>query len=529
MRSANKIETYSWWLCFILFFLSRLWSTIYYIEDVDSLRFALAVKNYDITKYQPHFPAYPVFCFCVKILYTLTGRYTFAFSTIGGLSTHFIFYFLIKSLKIAPHSRLGVIVFFLIFLNPLLWIMANRYMPDIMGCTWLIACLYYLSNSLSAPPSKMSRVASLNLGFFLTGILIGIRLSYAPFLLPILIFNLIRFDSELTASKRLFVVGYGILGIVVWLIPLVVITGFNDLILLAKSQSQGHFSDYGGTIITEPDFKLRFLKLFESIWADGFGLYWSQRDSSTLVSTVALVLVCLLLVFNLIQASPTKINLQKHKAYQLDRKGNRRMQRPFYCMPLLCCLSYLVWIFFFQNVVHKSRHILPLLPFLTIAVAYVIEKSISLTNRYGGRIMTSLALIVWLFSSSYVSLHLAMQHKRPTAIAQMLQFLRSSKAGWDRPFQVISVPLIKYYLLAQELEVDYISVKSEKISDLADQLEVDANWFVIGSPMPEGILKQKTSSLGNGRKELKSVYSFYHNPYVNRMWSKLNLYLYVTE
>ena len=86
----------------------------------------------------------------------------------------------------------------------------------------------------------MSRVASLNIGFFLTGILIGIRLSYAPFLLPILIFNLIRFDSELTASKRLFVVGYGILGIVVWLIPLVVITGFNDLILLAKSQSQGH-------------------------------------------------------------------------------------------------------------------------------------------------------------------------------------------------------------------------------------------------------------------------------------------------
>ena len=79
------------------------------------------------------------------------------------------------------------------------------------------------------------------------------------------------------------------------------------------------------------------------------------------------------------------------------------------------------------------------------------------------------------------------------------------------------------------LEVDYISVKSEKISDLADQLEADADWFVIGSPMPEGILKQKASSVGHGRKKLKSVYSFYHNPYVNRMWSKLSLYLYVTE
>jgi len=47
---------------------SRLWSAIYYIEDPDSLRFALGVIDFDVVRIQPHFPAYPVFCFFAKLL-----------------------------------------------------------------------------------------------------------------------------------------------------------------------------------------------------------------------------------------------------------------------------------------------------------------------------------------------------------------------------------------------------------------------------------------------------------------------------
>ena len=50
-----------------------------YIEDLDSLRFALGVVDYDVTKLQPHFPAYPVFCFFAKAIYALTDRYAVAF------------------------------------------------------------------------------------------------------------------------------------------------------------------------------------------------------------------------------------------------------------------------------------------------------------------------------------------------------------------------------------------------------------------------------------------------------------------
>ena len=68
---------------------SRLLTTIFYIEDLDSLRFALSMVDYDVAKLQPHFPAYPVFCFVGKLIYAVTGRYALAFSLIGGVSIFF--------------------------------------------------------------------------------------------------------------------------------------------------------------------------------------------------------------------------------------------------------------------------------------------------------------------------------------------------------------------------------------------------------------------------------------------------------
>ena len=58
---------------FLLCIITRLLSSIFYIEDIDSLRFALSIYEYDITKLQPHFPGYPIFSFFVKIIYFLTG------------------------------------------------------------------------------------------------------------------------------------------------------------------------------------------------------------------------------------------------------------------------------------------------------------------------------------------------------------------------------------------------------------------------------------------------------------------------
>ena len=158
---------------FIICILSRVLTSIYYVEDIDSLRFSLSIIDYDITKLQPHFPGYPIFCFFVKVIHFFTGNMGISFSIIGGLSTFFIVYYLLRMFNTGLKSYEGTYIALLIFLNPLFWLMSNRYMPDLMGLTISLSAIYYLIYS-----HKHGK--HLEKGFFLSGLLAGIRLSYLP-------------------------------------------------------------------------------------------------------------------------------------------------------------------------------------------------------------------------------------------------------------------------------------------------------------------------------------------------------------
>ena len=131
---------------FLLFtcILSRIFTAIYYVEDIDSLRFALSMQEYSLVKLQPHFPGYPVFIFFAKILYLLTGNMGISFSIIGSISLFVIIYYSIKLCNIRGVSPTGTFLSLLLFFNPLIWLMSNRYMPDLMGLGIAVMSLYYL-------------------------------------------------------------------------------------------------------------------------------------------------------------------------------------------------------------------------------------------------------------------------------------------------------------------------------------------------------------------------------------------------
>ena len=129
----------AWGALLILCLGSRLLSAVYYIEDLDSLRFALGVVDYDVPRLQPHFPAYPVFCFLAKGIYALTGSYALSFALLGGLSTFGIIRFALEIARIPITTPLGLTAAFLVFFNPLTWLMSNRYMPDALGVAFVLA------------------------------------------------------------------------------------------------------------------------------------------------------------------------------------------------------------------------------------------------------------------------------------------------------------------------------------------------------------------------------------------------------
>ena len=484
-------ESRVWGIIFISCIGSRLLSTIYYIEDLDSLRFALSMVDYDVATLQPHFPAYPVFCYIAKLLYAVTRRYALAFSLIGGLSTFFIIFFTLKIAKIQSTTLLGKIAIFVIFMNPLLWLMSNRYMPDAMGVACLLASLYFTTAPVEDKGSTPSDFRNI-VGFLLAGILIGIRLSYLPLLVPALL-------VRLKHPERLKCIIAGTIGVLVWLIPLLWITGWNALIAAAQTQSHGHFSDFGGTVSTNSELWLRLTKLFESVWADGFGLYWSGRH---------LITACTTIIIGIIVISNWR-TLKKWTAEKLFGDDSLFLKPVF-----IGCAVYLVWIFLGQNIIYKSRHVSPLLPFLALGIAFACNRIVRVSgNSRSSNLRYPLAwgtVIIFFLCYSYVTLNMVVQHTKPTAIAQIHESLRDKqhKQG-DKPY-IVSVPLIKYYLASQAVEATYIPIKSE--ADLAQLDELETGLVVIGSPLP------------NRNPKVKKV--FYHNPYVNRMWPELPLFEY---
>ena len=458
-------------LFFILSIVTRILSSIFYIEDIDSLRFGLSLYEYNIAKLQPHFPGYPVFSFLAKCIYFFIDNMGITFSLIGGFSIFSIIFFSLKITQIKLNSYLGLFIGFLILFNPLMWLMSNRYMPDLMGLAIMIGSFYYLQND------KKNNF-SIPLGFFLFGVLAGVRLSYIPFLfIPIMSCLIYRREKFLLVSSLLF-------GFLIWLIPLIFFTGFNELWLTALENTKGHFNDYGGTIYTENNWWVRFVSFFRSIWADGFGGYWIGR--SWITGVISLYLMYYF--------------LETIKKFKKVLENNSSIKIMIYSI-----IIYSIWVLLFQNVIYKSRHIMPAVLILILLLSLGQKHINSDWLKYQKYLY--LSYISFLFM---VSLVLVLQHKKPTAIAQMKNYLINK----EQPVTIITIPLINYYLNSGGVKTKFINIENKKALSEYSRSSIDKNHFMIGdfkSLFDENILIKKDKT-------------FFHNPYVNRMWSQLNIF-----
>ena len=145
------------------------------------------------------------------------------------------------------------------------------------------------------------------------------------------------------------------------------------------------------------------------------------------------------------------------------------------------------------------------MPFLALFLAFACARIIEHRNR-----TRKAFLIAFVLCYGYVAIHLVVQHKKPTAIAQIHHYLSTKQS--DR-LRVASVPLIAYYLASQGLQAVYIPLQDP--SDLAaldEKSDGSSDLVAIGSPIDGRIPKAEKT--------------FYHNPYVNRMWPSLSLYEY---
>ena len=177
---------------------------------------------------------------------------------------------------------------------------------------------------------------------------------------------------------------------------------------------------------------------------------------------------------------------------------------PFWRIHLASWVIYFLWVYFGQNVIHKSRHVLPLLPLILL----ICLQAVFFDAR--GRRIRQAAFTLFLIVHSYITLHLVMQHRSPSAIYQVKQHLQALN---DPDLHIVTVPLIEYYLSSQDVKAVYIVVEDGDLSQLR-HISEDTRVVTIGN------------SFAFSERPLRSRKTFYHNPYVNRMWSEIDIYEY---
>jgi hypothetical protein len=288
-------------------------------DDWDGLGFLASVTRFDLDAFAPHPPGYPVYVALLKLAGAAlspvdAAKVVFALS---GASTVALLSLALRRVIAAP-SAARVLVASSVLLTPLGLRCATAVGSEAPALALTSLALY----GLAAGSSGIVGVA--------VGLALGVRASWAPLLLPLLLF----------APRRRTAGGVAALAIALWAAPLVAWVGPSHLARLLATHLLGHATRWGGTALTEPS-RVRFL--LRDVFVDGFGL---ERDTLGALSGLALA---------------ASVGLSLRAWRRAGWKGARAA--------LLVLGPYVAWIAVGQNLRDQPRHALPIVAALALALA----------------------------------------------------------------------------------------------------------------------------------------------------------------
>ena len=110
-----------------------------------------------------------------------------------------------------------------------------------------------------------------------------------------------------------------------------------------------------------------------------------------------------------------------------------------------------------------------------------------------------------------ITVILSIQHKEPSSIHQVKEFISNS----SNTTTIVSIPLINFYLKTHGISSNFIDIDDQN-SENEIQLNNDHNNIIL--------IGEFLNVIENKKQYSKSDTTFYHNPYVNKMWSEIKVY-----
>ncbi len=371
-----------------------------YLEEWDSVDFALAIHRYSVVEFQPHFPGYPVFVWIVRGAWRLLGEetraLTFTSASFGGLTLIPLYLLARRSLG----SKEALWAALLLGVHPFHWLISEKPLSDATGTFFVV--LFLALAWLAFEKGEEGGWVPFSLASIALGLALGVRLSYFPFGLTWLLF-LWRLKKSWSWRQ---VIGpmlafTGTVGL--WLEWQVAQEGLSLFAQETFRFLRGHFADWGGTLITDPNPVGRPLRLLENLLAHGLGLY-AFRDATVkliLSGLSGMALLCLL---------------------RSNGKQTTGEKEPWVLFFLLAATPYLVWVVLGQNLA-KGRHLLPLIPLLLLPLSRGMVRAAEAVGRAWAPLLISTLFILPLAMGGWWAVR--QEHGHTPAALQLIEFVRT--------------------------------------------------------------------------------------------------------
>lgn len=237
------------------------------LEDLDSINFALGLRDFDVAQHQPHPPGYPVYVAAGKIVHGLVGgeaRALGVVSVIGAVAALWAIVALMSGWATRDGTRAASAGTLLAVTSPLFWFTAVRPLSDMLGLAVALAAqvLTLRATSLSA----LAAAAAVG------GFGAGVRSQVVWLTLPLLILAVVRRPSAERVRWALAALTAYVVGALVWAIPLVVLSG-GPAEYLRVLASQGT-EDFTGVamLATQPSPRLLLSALYAT-WLAPWGAW----------------------------------------------------------------------------------------------------------------------------------------------------------------------------------------------------------------------------------------------------------------
>ena len=223
------------------------------LEDIDSVNFALGVRDFDVALHQPHPPGYPVYIGLVKASMPLFGGSSDPASVVTALAVWSVIsgallvpltFLLFRGMGSDERRALWAAV--LVSACPLFWFTALRPLSDMAGLAVAVAAQALTAAVLTGVSGVAGDRRRLIVAGALAGIAAGIRVQTVMLTAPLLALSVIA-ARRVTVGTRILAVVAAAGACLLWTIPLLAANGGVGGYLAALGAQAGE--DFTGVVM----------------------------------------------------------------------------------------------------------------------------------------------------------------------------------------------------------------------------------------------------------------------------------------